>query len=156
MRQSNIIKLTHGGRRPGAGRPKNPDSLRSRLAEAEAEGADGWFTLYEVWRDEYISKHGHFLVRWLRSRLPAMDLPTTARVNRKYFLGPSQALRLAGLAKELQPECLVAWHRGILEKVVATYRIPHYTSPQLTEADQGAIATFRILLGLPEESPTTA
>lgn len=58
-------KSSWGGKRKGAGRPKNPDSVRSQFAEAQAGGWHDCYSRYEVWRDGYISEHAHVLVLWL-------------------------------------------------------------------------------------------
>lgn len=76
-------KSSHGGRRVGAGRKPDPNSIRGTLKQAVEGRARGenWthsFTKWEVERDNYISNHAHSLVSFL-SMFPDAAHPFVTR-----------------------------------------------------------------------------
>src|SRR5260221_116551 len=76
-------KSSHGGRRIGAGRKPDPNSIRGTLKKATEGRARGekWkhsFTKWEIERDNYIANHGHPLLSFL-SVFPSESHPFITR-----------------------------------------------------------------------------
>jgi hypothetical protein len=94
----NQTKSKRGGRRPGAGRKPNPDSIRQYLAEARANNYNHSYTKWEVEREVYIAEHGTALVTLLtiyRNKIKRPILSRYAAYRIAHFPKEDQALWLA-------------------------------------------------------------
>jgi hypothetical protein len=104
-----------GGRRPGAGRKPDLDSIRGTLRQATEGRARGkkWthsFTKWEVECDNYLSEHAHVLVIWL-----SMADDGTGSVLRT-LLSRHAAYQIAHLEKSVQPDVLLLAYPNKLQK----------------------------------------
>jgi len=116
---------SHGGKRAGAGRPKDPESIRSKFAAAVASDKTGkpWkhsYTLYEIRLGTFISNHAHILVLLLHM---APDKSTRARNTRgehQTLLTLNAAANIAKHDKDRQIEILKVM--GVLRKFVEQYK----------------------------------
>jgi hypothetical protein len=113
-----LTKSSHGGKRPGAGRPRSDDSIRGQLESAAANPkCTHSFTRWEVARDLYVSNHAHTLVLWL-----AEALDKSRRVaEQKRLISRARAYQIAHIPKDRQPHHLRLFHSHVLHKAVEQY-----------------------------------
>ena len=104
-------KSKRGGRRPGAGRKPDPDSIRQQLAEARANGYNHSYTKWEVERDSYVCKHGTNLL---------CSLATYTNKIKKPILSPYARYRIAHFPKKDQAKWL---SRCYGDKLLSAYEL---------------------------------
>jgi hypothetical protein len=104
--KSDTIK-THGGNRAGSGRPKNPDSIRSKLAKAVALGATHSRTAYQVWSSNFIMEHGHPFLGMLMIVWDKNTRALNSEGAHKGIISRHQAVTIAGLHEDVQLDFLV-------------------------------------------------
>ncbi len=116
----------HGGKRAGAGRKKDPDSIRgsyaraTELQHAPASHRRQAYTLYECRQVAYIQKHGHKLLTWMYMIPDKSTRALTTRGDKRGFISLNAAAELAHLPPERQLEVLGMM--GVLNKFVDQYK----------------------------------
>jgi hypothetical protein len=127
--KSNEIKM-HGGKRAGAGRPKNPDSIRSQLAQAKERAAklaeshkrsiDG-STFYSIWAERFLQKQDKDIQQLITVLRMAPDKNTcglTVEGEQKGFLSLHSAMTITKLIPELRSMILIPR----IKRFVAQYK----------------------------------
>ena len=112
------LSMGHGGKRPGAGRPANPESIRSEF-EADKERPSTkreYGSVYQTWRSRFISEHAHRLVNILSFGFHDNTFPN------KYFLSENQALRLSHYPQDVQLRFLPIWHEPVLRRFIEQFK----------------------------------
>jgi hypothetical protein len=125
-RDKHVIK-NHGGKRKGAGRPKDPGSIRSRYAEAvesdkTAKPYKHSYTLYEVRMHSFLSNHAHPLVLLLNMTPDKSTRARTTTCEHRPFLSLNAAVRIARLDEEKQIEVVKLSCQGLLRKFMEQYK----------------------------------
>lgn len=90
-----------GGRRKGAGRKPDPNSIRQTLAKARANNYRHSFTKWEVECDAYINKHGTWLLFSLMSFHDKLGRP---------LISPHAAYKIAHFPKKEQAKWIRLSH----------------------------------------------
>lgn len=131
-----LTKSTHGGRRAGAGRPRERLSVRASSGVYGSETAEGSnLSYYQAWRFQHIIRHAHEFISHL-TIVPdylARPLYYEDGKNPVYppLLSPHLALQLCGkrwircrrrrLTPERQLKELMRKHRGVVQQFVEQY-----------------------------------
>jgi hypothetical protein len=124
-------KSTHGGKRAGAGRKTDPDSIRSQLAKEKKRVAEfaargkrpvnSGATFYSIWAHAFLRKQTNPIMQLIHILHGAPDKSLcgiTVEGDQKGFISLHMAISLSKLDEDLQ------WHflNPAIDRFVAQYK----------------------------------
>lgn len=124
--ETHIQGKKHGGKRVGAGRPKDEHSIRGQLrtaTESDAKGGKRYkhsYTMYEIRSGRFVMERAHVLVTLLQVAVDKRTRALNTRGERKTLLSLKGAVDICRLDKDKQVEALMLC--GLLQEFVRQYK----------------------------------